>query len=64
MSNLDCILTISKTCSYYEHSVMTFKEVCPHRLVVLGHLSFTEVTGIQVPLGVGYYERKVSVDYQ
>lgn len=28
------ILTISKNCSYYEHSIMAVGQVCPHRLVV------------------------------
>lgn len=29
-----------------------------------GHLSFKEATGIRLPLGVGYYEKKLIVDYQ
>ncbi|XLT62511.1 hypothetical protein S245_015877, partial [Arachis hypogaea] len=28
-----------------------------------GHLSFKEATGIRLPLGVGYYERKVIMDH-
>ena len=28
-----------------------------------GHLSFKEAAGIRLPLGVGYYERKLIVDY-
>ena len=28
------ILTISKNCSYYEHSIMAVGQVGPHRLVV------------------------------
>ena len=30
----------------------------------LGHLSFKEATGIRLPLGVGYYERKWIREYQ
>lgn len=30
----------------------------------LGHLSFKEATGIRLPLGVGYYKRKLIRDYQ
>lgn len=29
----------------------------------LGHLSFKEAAGIRLPLGVGYYERKLIMDY-
>lgn len=29
-----------------------------------GHLSFKEAAGIRLPLGVGYYERKLIVDYK
>lgn len=29
-----------------------------------GHLSFKEAAGIRIPLGVGYYERKLIMDYQ
>ena len=28
-----------------------------------GHLSFKEAAGIRLPLGVGYYERKLIMDY-
>lgn len=28
------ILTITKNCSYYEHSMVAIGQVCPHRLVV------------------------------
>ncbi|KAK2651360.1 hypothetical protein Ddye_011216 [Dipteronia dyeriana] len=41
----------------------------PHTITVLalpgsGHLSFKEAAGIRLPLGVGYYERKLIMDYQ
>ncbi|XP_052489429.1 uncharacterized protein LOC128042431 [Gossypium raimondii] len=33
-SSHSIILTISKNCSYYEHSMVAVRQVCPHRLVV------------------------------
>lgn len=55
------ILTISKNCSYYEHSIGGWASMPPSSSG-LGHLSFKEATGIRLPLGVGYYERKLIID--
>ncbi|KAB2007224.1 hypothetical protein ES319_D10G013700v1 [Gossypium barbadense] len=33
-SSHSIILTISKNYSYYEHSMVTVRQVCPHRLAV------------------------------
>ena len=30
----------------------------------LGHISFKEAVGIRIPMGVGYYEKKLIMDYQ
>ncbi|KAM7464123.1 hypothetical protein LguiA_032244 [Lonicera macranthoides] len=63
-SSHSVILTISKNCSYYDHSDDGSLANMPLSSSGSGHLSFKEVAGIRLPLGVGYWERELIVDYQ
>lgn len=49
------------------HSIVLYEGVrasMPPSSSGSGHLSFKEAAGIRLPLGVGYYERKLIMDYQ
>lgn len=66
------ILTISKNRSYTKYPYTKYPSTkyhsgwasMPPSSSGSGHLSFKEATGIRLPLGVGYYEKKWVRNYQ
>ncbi|KAB2077656.1 hypothetical protein ES319_A06G113900v1 [Gossypium barbadense] len=50
-SSYSIILTISKNCSYYEHSMVAVRQVCPHRLAVQDTSLSRRQRGFDFPWG-------------